>query len=255
MRISSLARAGLLSAVLASVLVACGADVPTEEEGEELGSTESHLANANDRTAFLFFVQKGLTKTQAAGVVGNLDQESSMNPKAKQKGGPGRGIAQWSQGQRWVTENSFAKSKGKDPWALDVQLEFIWHELTTVSSYGLTKLRAAKTLSSAVAVFQDKYEICGKCATGNRVKFAQAALDAFGSAAVEPANDDKGADDEGADDANKDEVKPAEDEPQGDCMVDGVFGDCISTSACRGKGGTSTRNLCPGPNDIQCCTK
>src|SRR4051812_50224709 len=50
----------------------------------------------NDKAAFDYFVGKGLTNFQAAGIVGNLDQESGMSPSARQSGGPGRGIAQWS---------------------------------------------------------------------------------------------------------------------------------------------------------------
>src|SRR5882724_9083599 len=50
-----------------------------------------------EQTAFNFFAAKGLTELQSAGVVGNLIQESSMNPGAVEfGGGPGRGIAQWS---------------------------------------------------------------------------------------------------------------------------------------------------------------
>src|SRR4051794_15363078 len=53
--------------------------------------------NANDKVAFDFFLGKGLTPIQAAGIIGNLDQESGMSPTISQYGGgPGRGIAQWS---------------------------------------------------------------------------------------------------------------------------------------------------------------
>jgi hypothetical protein len=39
------------------------------------------------------------------------------------------------------------------------------------------------------------------------------------------------------------------------CSVDGVAGDCISTSTCAGKAGhTSTPGHCPGPASIECCT-
>ncbi len=35
----------------------------------------------------------------------------------------------------------------------------------------------------------------------------------------------------------------------------GAAGECISTSACAASGGTSTSGDCPGPDDIECCTK
>ncbi|MDN5727116.1 MAG: phage tail tip lysozyme, partial [Propionibacteriales bacterium] len=62
------------------------------------------IIRANEKAAFDYFVAKGLTTVQAAGVIGNLDQESGMDPTISElSGGPGRGIAQWSAGGRWDT--------------------------------------------------------------------------------------------------------------------------------------------------------
>lgn len=239
-----LARSLVGSILLASV-VACSSQVLEEEESE----TSSHLVNDNDRTAFLFFVGKGLTKIQAAGVVGNLDQESSMNPKIKQiGGGPGRGIAQWSVNARWKTENQFASQQGGDPWSLGTQLDFVWHELTTTPAFGLATLKKATTIDAAVRAFQDKYEICGKCAVGSRVKFAENALSAFGSLSSDdgPAGDP-------SDPAPSADPTADNDEAPGACIVDGMAGDCITTSACDDAGGFSVPGLCPGAKNIQCC--
>src|SRR5215472_13538310 len=70
-------------------------------EGE--GTTGEDLAlSPNAQTAYEYFVGQGLTSFQAAGIVGNLEQESNIDPTIKQfGGGPGRGIAQWSAGGRW----------------------------------------------------------------------------------------------------------------------------------------------------------
>jgi hypothetical protein len=141
--------------------------------------------NANDKIAFDFFLAKGLTPVQAAGIIGNLDQESGMSPTVSQYGGgPGRGIAQWSAGGRWDTDHHdnvawYAAQKGESIHSLHLQLEFIWYELTTLG-YGYSKLHAAKTVAAAVEAFQDYYEICGQCAASNRVAHANAALAAFG---------------------------------------------------------------------------
>src|SRR5689334_21249496 len=173
-------------AVLAALsLGACvvGEELPTTDDLPPQGS-EAALAN-NERTAFNFFVAKGLTQIQAAAVVGNLMQESSVRPTAVQLGGgPGRGIAQWSVGGRWNTGRnnvaSFASSRGADRWALQTQLDFIWHELAVVGGFGLAELRAATTITTAVRVFQDKYEICGACEQGKRVQYAQETLAKYG---------------------------------------------------------------------------
>ena len=58
--------------------------------------------SGNEKAAYEFFVKKGLKPFQAAGIVGNLEQESNVEPTAiEYGGGPGRGIAQWSVGGRW----------------------------------------------------------------------------------------------------------------------------------------------------------
>jgi hypothetical protein len=177
----------LAFAVAISTMTACmvgDEDLPTEDDLPPARS-EAGLGN-NPRTAFNFFVSKGLTKIQAAGVVGNLMQESSVRPTAVEfGGGPGRGIAQWSINGRWNSGKnsvvSFAAARGVDRWALQTQLDFVWHELTVVGGYGFSELKAASTLSQAVVVFQNKYEKCGTCAQGKRLTYAQQVLSQYGN--------------------------------------------------------------------------
>ena len=157
-----------------------GAPVDVDETSEGLAT-----AFANDKPAYDFFVGKGLTNFQAAGIVGNLDQESGVNPAAVQfGGGPGRGIAQWSVGGRWDTSNpnvlAYAKQQGLSATSLNLQLEFIWLELTTVG-YGYTQLKATTNVTDATTVFMDKYEICGTCDATNRINYAKSVLNAYGA--------------------------------------------------------------------------
>src|SRR6478609_5623916 len=99
-------------------------------------SAPSALAASTDEIAFDYFVSKGLTERQSAGVVGNLIQESGspINPYANQPGGPGMGIAQWSEGGRWDTDASdnvvwYVAKTGRNRYDLGGQLDFIWYEL------------------------------------------------------------------------------------------------------------------------------
>ncbi len=171
-----------LSLLLAVFVTGCmvGEDnLPAEDDLPPLRS-EASLSN-NARTAFNFFVGKGLTKVQAAGIVGNLMQESSVSPTVVEYGGgPGRGIAQWSVGGRFNTGSksltAFAAARGASKWALSTQLDFMWYELATVGGFGLTELRAASTITAAVTAFQNKYEICGTCSQTKRIQYAQQAL-------------------------------------------------------------------------------
>lgn len=87
----------------------------------------------NIKKAFFYFTGKGLTAAQAAGIVGNLIQESGVNPKSVQKDGPGHGIAQWSANDRWAALKKWAGSR--DPLDLAVQLDFMWHEMTAVAPW------------------------------------------------------------------------------------------------------------------------
>jgi hypothetical protein len=165
-------------------LGACVADeTPVEIESETAQAATT--AFANDQAAFDFFVMNGLTDFQAAGIVGNLDQESGVDPTiAQYGGGPGRGIAQWSVGGRWDTSANdnvvaYAAQKGEGARTLNLQLEFIWYELTNIG-YGYSQLKATTNVTDATIAFMDKYEICGTCASSQRVTYAKAVLAAYG---------------------------------------------------------------------------
>jgi len=167
--------------VIASVQLGCTTSIATSED-EQAATT----AFANDQVAFDYFIMRGLTNFQAAGIVGNLDQESGVNPNSVQAGGPGRGIAQWSVGERWDSTSggnnvlAFAAAHNQDPHALALQLDFIWHELST-EHYGLPELQATTNVTDATVVFMTKYEICGSCVQTQRVSYAKSVLAAYGA--------------------------------------------------------------------------
>jgi len=164
-----------------ALLVAAGCAT----EPEDTSMSEAALSNSEE-SAFNFFVSKGLTKAQAAGVVGNLIQESSVIPTAVEYGGgPGRGIAQWSVGGRWDTSHDdnvtwYANDHHESRWALGTQLNFIWYELDDVGGYGLANLRAAGNVTDATIAFEDRYEICGECDQSKRIAYAEQVLAAYG---------------------------------------------------------------------------
>ncbi|MDO5068194.1 MAG: phage tail tip lysozyme [Propionibacteriaceae bacterium] len=138
-------------------------------------------AQDNNKTAFDFFVGRGLTNEQAAGVVGNLMAESGdpINPRAVQQNGPGRGIAQWSVGERWAALERFAADQGRDPWSLDLQLDFIWHEFNTTEGIAFTHLKGTSTVRDAALSFSSKFERCGVCHDAKRIAYAQRIFDSF----------------------------------------------------------------------------
>jgi hypothetical protein len=147
------------------------------------GDTSSLAGRDNPEKAFNFFLQKGLTTDQAAAFVGNFMQESGVNPTADQPNGPGRGIAQWSEGDRWdTTNNDNLKDFAKDRSMLDLatQLDFVWYELTeTHYKSALADLRTQSTLADMVLSIANKYEVAGTI--GPRLGFAEDALTRYGS--------------------------------------------------------------------------
>ncbi len=232
---SLLRRAAIASGFLLA-LPSCEVAGPIENLGESVAAL-----NANDKTAYDYFIGKGLTGVQAAGIVGNLDIESGMDPAAVQSGGPGRGIAQWSVGARWdVTAGdnvkAYASMHGMSATSLGLQLDFIWFELTTFSGYGLAKLKAATTVNAAVNAFMSDFEGCGACDASARVTDAQKVYAAYGS----DVPSDGGLADAG---------------PSCTVASTGETGECITTAACAALGDhVSTPGLCPGAADVQCCT-
>ena len=227
---------------LAVALAACGV-APSGEE--EVGQTAQALETfPNEQPAFDYFRSKGLSGEQSAGIVGNLDVESGLDPTIEQRGGPGRGIAQWSVGARWDTTpgdnvKAYAAQQGKSAVSLQLQLDFIWFELTNFPGYGLTKLKATTTVSAATTAFAKDYEGCGACSTAKRIEHAQSVLDRFGGNPVVDAGS-----------------------PSGDladtCKVQttGDTGTCLTTGECAALGAhVSTPGFCPGAADVQCCTR
>lgn len=109
--------------------------------------------NPNAVRALNYFMNKGLTREQSAGIVGNLMVESSMNTKALNPYSGAYGIAQWLGSRKTALFNKY----GNNP-TLDQQLDFIWHELNSSHSRGLRMLKQSNNPSDAAANAFGYYE-------------------------------------------------------------------------------------------------
>jgi hypothetical protein len=124
------------------------------------GSTE------NAAKAMKFFMDKGWSREQAAGIVGNLQQESgpNLNPRAvnKNDAGPGLhsyGIAQWNK-ERFENLKRFAKERGTSWDDFYTQMEFVHYELTQGEKKRVgEKLRKIKDAAEAAVLIDKKYEV------------------------------------------------------------------------------------------------
>ena len=161
-------------------------------------TTTTDISNISDtaEAVWKFFTGKGYSKHATAGIMGNLQQESTLDPNRYQSGGgKGRGIAQWTVGSdRFKGLEAHAKSKGKDWTDLQSQLEWIDLELggkdpTTAkklnSNYGgLDGFKKATDTKWAVEAFEKSFERAGKPMYEKRYKYADDYFAKFNSAGL-----------------------------------------------------------------------
>lgn len=104
---------------------------------------------SNADYAFNWLVNRGYAPHQAAGIVGNLTQESNVRPDGVVgDNGTAFGIAQW-RGPRLAGLQSYAQNNGQDWRSLDAQLGFLDHELNTTEKGAGDALRASPDVRSA----------------------------------------------------------------------------------------------------------
>jgi len=128
--------------------------------------------SSNEATDYL--VKKGMTPEQAAGVVGNLLQESKLNSGAQNASEGAYGIAQW-RGSRLTELQNFAASRGKTIDDVNTQLDFIMHELNGKEKRAGEMLFASKTAEEAAYNFGKYYER-PKTVEQSRMNFASQTL-------------------------------------------------------------------------------
>lgn len=110
----------------------------------------------NQRWIYSYLVDNGFRPNAAAGIVGNLIQESGCDPYSNQPGGPGMGIMQWSEGERWQSLLNFAHARGADPHNLKLQADFMLHEMKAYGVY--TRMQNMVNIESATRLFMNVME-------------------------------------------------------------------------------------------------
>lgn len=137
---------------------------------KEGGKKKSSNANSSAQRAMRYFMDKGLTDYQAAGLVGNLMRESGTNPQALNKGSKAYGLAQWL-GPR---KKALFARYGNNP-TLENQLDFIWSELNSTHKNGLRHLRSSRSAEEAARNAMGYYEFSAgpEAAIANMRKYGQ----------------------------------------------------------------------------------
>lgn len=120
--------------------------------GASGGGAVASTTPANAKDLATEFINLGYSPTQAAGIVGNLVQESSLNPGIAGDGGISHGLGQWN-GDRFVALKQFAAANGSQWTDPKVQVRFIDHELKSSEGQAYKRLMAAQTPEQAAAAF------------------------------------------------------------------------------------------------------
>lgn len=164
------------------------------------GENISLTGNTNAEKAFNFFISPsiGLTKEQAAGVVGNMVAESGVDPENIQEPGgrtkdpssitSGWGIIQWTPGSKII---GIAKAQGVNGpiYELGTQLQIVYNHMKGTSPTGVVNMLESykKIAGTGVAAagaaaieFEQKMEGAGVKAYASRVGAAKAVLREFG---------------------------------------------------------------------------
>ena len=142
-----------------------------EDKDRDAGAAGS---SKNAETALKFFKSMGWTKEQAAGIVGNLQEESgkNLNTRAEGDGKEAKGIAQWHPDR----QAKFQEIMGKQVMdaTLEEQLKFVDWELKNSHKVAGDKLKNAKSAAQAAAIVDNDYEKSSGKARAQRMANANA---------------------------------------------------------------------------------
>jgi hypothetical protein len=159
------------------------------------GSAEGTVAatplsgSGNAEKIWNFFSEKGFSSSAIAGIMGNLQQESGLDPTAVNPTSGAFGVGQWLGGRKTNLQN-YAKRTGGDMNSLETQLNFLWEELnggdsTTKSildkNGGLSGLKNSN-VSRATELFEKAFERSGGDAMAKRQQYASDFYNKYGSA-------------------------------------------------------------------------
>jgi peptidoglycan hydrolase-like protein with peptidoglycan-binding domain len=104
-----------------------------------------------------FFIDNGLSVAGAAGIAGNMRVESNFNPGAIGDNGTSYGLVQWHASNKTALFNH-AKSIGKPVNDIDMQLEYLWDELTSKFRSLVSFLKSTTDPRKAAEQFAKNFE-------------------------------------------------------------------------------------------------
>lgn len=166
-------------------LVAMTQPLGSSCSGTALAATTLPSGPVSAKSIGLYFEQNGFSPNASAGIVGNMVQESGLNPSAL-----GGGLVQ-NLGSMYSQQVAFDQAHGLNPSSAQGQLAFIVDFVKRQSWFN--QFNSASTPQDAALWFQDNYEHCsgagapgtdqvggGLCNPQHRMDAAAAALGTMG---------------------------------------------------------------------------
>jgi len=178
------------------------------------GSISSLTGSTEAEKAFNFFVGKGYSAQQTAGIVGNMKAESGVLPMRKQgtdasvktsskavrNSSSGWGIVQWTPPSKMINPSLDAGKTYAQIDTLDHQLQFLWEQLEGTGTGGKISEKAAgddlkrqTTIDGSARSFMTKFERPkdqSESAQKGRVQLANEIFGLYGNGAAPPTSPD-----------------------------------------------------------------
>lgn len=172
----------------------------------------------NEERIWNYLIGKGMNSAGAAGLMGNLYAESALNPKNLQgsyekklgytddgytaavdngsysnfvRDSAGYGLAQWTYWSRKQNMLEFARAAGKSIGDLEMQLDFLFKELSEGYKTVLAVLKAATTVKAAsdsVLLNYERPADQSEAAKKKRASYGQTYYDKYAKTASSPGN-------------------------------------------------------------------
>jgi cell wall-associated NlpC family hydrolase len=154
------------------------ADAMSSTSTTQSSCSDSIILTGNDNGQkiwnFLTSNQVGLTPIAASGVLGNMAQESQLNPAEE-----GGGLCQWIN-DRWSNLVAYAnQNNNEDVNALSTQLGFFLQELRSGQHGSISELNSQSTPALAAVYFERAFEGAGIPRLDKRITYANSFYSQF----------------------------------------------------------------------------
>ncbi len=134
-------------------------------------STQGGGLEGNALTVYLYLHSKGMDDVPIAAILGNMEQESRIDPSCVNSLGA-HGLCQWLEG-RWTRLESYASSQGKAWDDINLQLDYFYTQDEYPGASWRAEFEAMTDVDEATKLFMRRYERPGDSTLKIRQQYAR----------------------------------------------------------------------------------